>query len=385
MKNIAMLFRLAALTAVGVFFVAGPSQLTAQPAPEAAPTRPASPEDLSKAELLQSYLQVREQLHATQLAIANNRAEAEAVARTQAAAITDKLEAIKVEMNAERERHQRETQRINAERDRQQIEMYRLNSERARQQAEAERSNRNVLWIAAAFGGLGLLAMIALPLIQWRTLNRMAEVTALRAPEAVPRALPGDAGTEASDRMVASSNQRLLSVIDRMERRIFELEQTAAPSPSAAPAASANPFAAPDALRTTIPISDQAARISMLFTRGRSYLDAGKAREALACFDEILKLDLNNPNALVKRGTALERLEQDKEALLCYDRAIKADPKMTIAYLYKGGVCNRLQRYEEALQCYEQALRAEEEGKQSGASRSPLPGPWPAARGLSAS
>jgi tetratricopeptide (TPR) repeat protein len=376
MKTIAMLFRPVPL-AVGIFFLAaGHDRLTAQPAPEAAPARPVAPEDLGRGELLQSYLQVREQLHATQLAIATNRAEAEAASRAQAAAIADKLEAIKTEMAAERERHRLETQRANAERDRHQIEMYRLNTERVRQQAEAERSNRNVLWIAAAFGGLGLLAMIVVPLMQWRALDRLAEMTALRAPDAAPRGFLGEAGGDASERLVASSNQRLLSVIDRMERRIVELEHTAAPMS----AASASPFPAAEPLRHTIPVSDQAARINLLMTRGRAHLDGGKPREALNCFDEILKLDPANPNALVKRGTALERLEQDKEALQCYDRAIKADPRMTLAYLYKGGVCNRLRRYEEALQCYEQALRAEEEGKQNGASRSPIPGPWPTVR-----
>jgi tetratricopeptide (TPR) repeat protein len=132
-----------------------------------------------------------------------------------------------------------------------------------------------------------------------------------------------------------------------------------------------------------VALSEQGARIGMLLSRGRSFLEANKAREALTCFDEILKLDFNHPEALVRRGAALERLKQDEEAIQCYDRAIKVDPKMTLAYLHKGGVCNRLQRYEEALRCYEQALRVEEEEKQSGGSRSPVPGPWPTGRSLS--
>lgn len=371
--------------AVATFFLRVGGDLNAQPAAEiSSPPKPATPEDLNRTELLQSYLQVREQLHATQLAIANNRVEAEAAARAQAKAIGDKLEAIKSEMNVEREQHRQEMQRASAERDRQQVEMYRLNAERARQQAEAERSNRTVLLIAAAFGGLGLLAMVVMPLVQWRTLRRLSESTALRASEGAPHALFSENLSAPADRTVTHSNQRLLSVIDRMEQRIFELEHTATRPPS--PPTTANPFAAPDTLRRTIPISDQAARISLLLSRGRTNLDTGKAREALTCFDEILKLDLAHPEALIKRGVALERLKQDEEAIQCYDRAIKADPKMTLAYLHKGGVCNRLQRYEEALQCYEEALRVEEDGKQSGASRSPLPGPWTTTnRNLSAS
>jgi tetratricopeptide (TPR) repeat protein len=383
MKKIAELFRRGALgIALGIFVASSPS-LPGQ-TPDTSAGKPAAPEELSQAELLKSYLQMREQLHATQLAIANNRVEAEATARAQAAAITEKLDALRTTMDAERERHRLETEQLNAERERQRAENARANAERDRQQAELERSNRAILWIAIAFGGVGLLAVIVMPLFQWRALHRITQLQTL------PARLPAPAGagmlqseTEKADQVVALSNQRLLSVIDRMEQRIFELEHTTAhPLPSS----SANPFTAGDASRRPIALSDQMARINLLMSRGRTALDANRAREALTCFDEILKLDFNHPEALVRRGSALERLKQDDEAIQCYDRAIKIDPRMTLAYLHKGGVCNRLQRYEEALKCYEQALRVEEEEKQSGGSRSPVPGPWPTpGRSLSAS
>jgi len=70
-----------------------------------------------------------------------------------------------------------------------------------------------------------------------------------------------------------------------------------------------------------------------------------------------LALSPNHPEALVKKGTALERLKKLNEAFECYDRAIAADGSMTIAYLHKGGLCSRLERFKEALDCYEKALR----------------------------
>jgi tetratricopeptide (TPR) repeat protein len=353
MKNIAVLFRSGALGVAVLFFGGGAGYLNAQPAPETAPAKPPSLEQLSQAELLKSYLQVRDQLQATQLTIVNNRVEAEAAARAQTAVLTEKLEALKAAMAEERSRQQLETQR--------------LNTERERQQAEADHWNRTVLWVAAASGGLGLLGTLLMPFFQWRAINRMAEIAAVRpqlpAPSGAQALLPGNEANALSDQTVALSNQRLMSALERIERKIFDFELTA--SQPVQTVTTASPFNGSDLPRRRPAApgpapQDQAARIALLLGKGRSLFNTSKIMEALTCYDEILKMDLNHPEALVRKGATLERLKQDAEAIQCYDRAIAADRKMTLAYLYKGGVCNRLERYEEALQCYEQALRAEE-------------------------
>lgn len=346
MKTNSLPFQLGAVC-VALFFLAAPREARAQAPTEAAPAKPAVVDELSQAELLKSYLQIRDQLHATQLAIANSRAETESTARAQATAIAEKLEAIKSVMESERQRQQVETLRANAERERQQI--------------DAQRSNRTVLWVAVGFGAIGLLAMLFMPLIQLRTINRIAEVATQRthAP-----ALLGGGDTDAlPGHTVALSNQRLMSVIERMEKRIFELENTAAhPLPATVtieaktmngsePAAIANSGAEP------------AARIAVLLDKGKFLLSTNKAKEAVACYDEILKLNGNHAEALVKKGAALEKLKQDEAAIRCYERAIEVNQKLTIAYLSKAGVCNRLGRYDEAMECYEHALETEEEAK----------------------
>lgn len=119
--------------------------------------------------MLKSYLQVREQLQATQLAIATSRIEAELTARTQALAVGEKLEAIKVAMEAARERDRLEVERANAQR-----------AESERKQQDQQRSNRIILWVAGSFGGIGLLAILVGPLLQWRAVNRLAQVLAAR-------------------------------------------------------------------------------------------------------------------------------------------------------------------------------------------------------------
>jgi tetratricopeptide (TPR) repeat protein len=353
MKIIARLFRFGAV-GIAVFTLGGATLLRGQaPASDPAPARP---EELTQAELLKAYQQVREQLLATQQAIANSRAEAETAARAQAAALTEKLDSIKSALDAERERYRIDREWQIAERERQQAAMERANAERERRQAEIERSNQTLLWIAASFGAVGLMAMLVTPLLQWRAINRIAAATeGLRQLGDGERnaLLPGDA-----DPTVGVSTKRLMSALDRMEQRIFELEHTS--SQPGTVTVKNRPNNGTEAVRRADD-DDKSQWIAVLLNKGQTFLNTNKAIDALACFDEILKLELNHPEALVKRGSALERLKQDEEAIQCYDRAIKADRHMTLAYLYKGGVCNRLERYEEALKCYEQALRVEEE------------------------
>jgi tetratricopeptide (TPR) repeat protein len=359
MKN--LLCRLGVFGATAVMIVALSGVLRAETTPASATTKPATSEELSQPELLKSYLQLKEQLQATQLAIATSRIEAEVAARAQAATLTEKLDAIKAALEAERERHRSESDRIQSQL---------LESQHA--QAEMQRSNRTVLWIATAFGAVVMLAMFLMPLFQWRAINRLAEIATARPQLAGPEQPAGLLGGEnpvLPEGRIVSANQRMQSVIERLERRVYELEHTAAPSATSAPASAAMVQVAtviPAKAETATRImsgedQDNADRIKLFLGKGRALLAADKPKDALSCFNEVLKLDLNHPEALVKRGAALERLKQDEEAIQCYDRAIQADGKMTLAYLYKGGVCNRLERYEEAMKCYEQALRTEDE------------------------
>jgi tetratricopeptide (TPR) repeat protein len=350
MKYFALLLQSGAL-ALALFLFAGHSESRAQTPAENAAGKASNLDDLSQAELLKSYLQVRDQLHATQLAIANSRAETEANARAQATAIAEKLEAIKSAMESERQRQQVESLRINAERERQQI--------------EAQRSNRTVLWVAVGFGALGLLAMLFMPLVQLRTINRIAEVANQRGPLTPPAGLLTSDADQLPGQAVALSNQRLMTVIERMEKRIFELEHTAVPPLPAAVTIETKGLNGSDPAAHASTAADQAAMITVLLGKGKFLLSTNKPKEAAACYDEILKLDGNHAEALVKKGAALERLKQDEAAIRCYDRAIEIDDKMTLAYLSKAGVCNRLGRYDEAMECYEYALQTEEEAKRS--------------------
>ena len=228
MREIPRLCRFAALCFALLFITAGYPHLTAQTASSVPAAKSAAPEELSQAELTEAYRNVREQLRATQTAIVNNRFEAEATARTQAAVIAEKIVAMNALLLSERKVRQSESDR--------------LEFEREQHQAEIQRSNRSVVWVACIFGSAGLLAMVFAALFQWRAINRIAEAVDRNPQLPAPGdyALLGNSTGIPTGQALALSTQRLMSTIDRMENRIKELEHTSAqPLPAESTAQSA--------------------------------------------------------------------------------------------------------------------------------------------------
>ncbi len=289
---------------------ASPSTAALKPAAPAVQVEPAATPDI-----LRSYLQVQEQLHATQLAIERNRQDAEDIAARNTLALADRLGAIEKNLGEQRDR-------------------------------EAN-TNRWMLIGAGLLVAFGIVAMLATSYMQLRAMNRFAEATHgapfnQLASARDPRLLGQGAATEA--------NARLLGTIDRLEKRVRELEGGKSSSP-VLEVVNGNGHAKS---------SESGGQIDALLSKGQSLLNLGQAEAAASIFDEALALDGNHTEALIKKGAALEKLAKFDEAVACYDRAIAADHTVTIAYLYKGGVFNRQERYNEALACYEQALKTQE-------------------------
>jgi tetratricopeptide (TPR) repeat protein len=298
------------------------------------PPMPAKADETNSHDTLRAYLQIQEQLHATQLAIERNRQEADAAAAQTAKLIADRLQGVEQAPTAQRA-----------------------------QDLEAIQSSNRTMLFVALFAALGLLALLFLAYFQWRLINRPAEAPASSpATPALASASPAaplaarDA-PEVSLGAVEQSSQRLLAALEQLEKRINQLEHTPDPPPPKSPS---RPQAAPAPPPAVIAPDD--VRIAMFLGKGQSLLNLEQPEEALACFDHVLALDPNHAEALVKKGAALERLRMLDEAVACYDQAIAADRSMTMAYLYKGGLLNRTERFSEALECYEQALRTQEKG-----------------------
>jgi tetratricopeptide (TPR) repeat protein len=246
------------------------------------------------------YLQIQAQLHDTQMALEQSRVEA----RQNAADTTARIQALEQAITA---RHAADLE-------------------------AAQKNQQSMFMLAGAFGLTVLAAVLFMAYLQWRSVARLVEITsrqsaALASAGAVQQlAAPGRATVEVS-------NARLLDIVGQLEKKILDLESSGR--------LLAEPAAKPDPL-----------------AEGQAFLDTNEPRKALDCFEKFLTAQPQNPEALVKKASALEKLDRVDEALACCDRAIAADGAPVTAYLFKGGLLNRLQRYDEALKCYEQAMLA---------------------------
>ena len=261
-----------------------------------------------------------------------------------------------------------------------------VNIQREHELENLQKSHRFALIIVGIFAGVGFLGMLFFAVFLLRIMNRRTEVmlaqfTAqpLGAGFAPAALATGETQLVAPSR-VEQSTSRFLNTIDRLEKRIHDLEGTVEPeaavatlAPKKAPepqpadvddgleSSESKPATEPEpaAVRIKSERAERDARIALLLGKGQALLNLQQGDNALACFDEVITLDSTNAEAFVRKGIALERLGRLDDAIDSYDRAIALDDSMTMAYLSKGGVFNRLERYGEALQCYEQALRVQ--------------------------
>ena len=254
------------------------------------------------------YLQIQAQLHATQLAVEENRLAAADEARKNAESLAARLQSLEQTVTAQR------SSDLDAARKTQQL----------------------TLILAGAFGLVGLGIMLLMVYFQWRAFSQIAGISAqhqaqlANAGSMQQLAAPGRATVE-------NSNLRLLDVVGQLERRIHELEGGQRLLPENA-----------------------AVKSSPLLEEGQKMLEENQAQKALASFDRFLTEQPNHAAAHVQRAAALEQLGRMEEALTACEQAIAANGALVSAHLHKGGLLNRMKRYDEALNCFEQALLAQD-------------------------
>jgi tetratricopeptide (TPR) repeat protein len=271
---------------------------------------------------LNAYLEIQEQLRATQLAIESNRLETASVVASNTDAMVAHIRLLEQTIADERAGD-----------------------------AESARKTQQITLALTGVGIFGLAVMLAIVYFQWRAAMQLMELTVSSPALAFNNRHPFSS-VETGGELPASaraavefSNARLLGVIERLEKRILEWEQT-----------TRAPLAEKNSLEGNGSSSDH-SRIADLIAEGQLFIDAGEPERALKNFDEALAIEPKNIEVLVKKAAALEKLNRIDEAIGAYDNAIAADNSTTVAYLHKGGLFNRLARYDEALQCYEQALK----------------------------
>jgi tetratricopeptide (TPR) repeat protein len=275
----------------------------------------------SNTDAVNAFLQIQEQLHETQMSVESNRQQTAAALAQNADTLARDIQLVEKNIAAETE--------------------------------SAQRVEETML-IVAVLGALALVAVFIMVFLQLRTATRLIEL-AMSTPRAgvngghalpvveTPTALPPSARAA-----LEFSNARLLGVIERLEKRILELEHSA--------------HAPLEGNHTPVIVSEtpDQRRVTDLIVEGQLFLDTNKPEKAISCFDAALEIRPGQAEALIKKAAALEKLEKTNEAIACYDRAIESEDSATTALLQKGGLLNRLARYEEALQCYERALQTQE-------------------------
>lgn len=310
---------------------------TNAPASELARTNAITVEsNVISGEILRAYLQLQEQMHEAQLAIQRAGQQSELAAMQNTAMLSNRLEAVE-----------------------RTVEM---------QRAHELQVVRNMVLIAGAFVVVGIVALLFTAYFHWRAVSRLAEIAAvLPATRPENSAAVAALGSGAGQLLLEQTNSRLVGAIERLEKRISQIEQggghasngyaitNGGGEPGSAAAFEENSVTPPRVMDST-----HAEQFVQLVTRGQVLLNEDKAGQALECFSQALELDPRHAELLVKKGDALEKLRRPDEAIQCYDQAIAIDESLTIAFLHKGGLLNRLERFDEAMHCYEQALRTQE-------------------------
>jgi serine/threonine protein kinase len=91
--------------------------------------------------------------------------------------------------------------------------------------------------------------------------------------------------------------------------------------------------------------------------RGKTYAALGRRTEALADFDEAIRLDPNDAIAYTNRGLTYADSGRHSKALADHDAAIRRDPTLATAYTNRGNTYRALNRHEAALADHDAAIR----------------------------
>ncbi|HVY59092.1 MAG TPA: tetratricopeptide repeat protein [Xanthobacteraceae bacterium] len=102
--------------------------------------------------------------------------------------------------------------------------------------------------------------------------------------------------------------------------------------------------------------TERMQRAADTIAHGDEHFDAGRFPEAIASYDEALRLAPADFHAANNRGLALMRLGRLDEALDAFDKAAVIRPTHADVHYNRGTVLLRLRRHRDALMCFERCL-----------------------------
>jgi tetratricopeptide (TPR) repeat protein len=95
------------------------------------------------------------------------------------------------------------------------------------------------------------------------------------------------------------------------------------------------------------------------YNDGNSLLKRGQYAEALAAYEQSLKVDSTFAKAHYGRGLALKGLRRPQEAIKAYQTAIRLDPADDAAYFALGKIYSDLEQHDNAISVYQKAIERE--------------------------
>ena len=105
--------------------------------------------------------------------------------------------------------------------------------------------------------------------------------------------------------------------------------------------------------------SDQAGDAARHSEAGAELQAQGRTEEAIAEYDEAIRLDPTFAEAYTNRGAAYDSLGRPDRAILDYDEAIRFDPQDSVAYFNRGLSYLELGQFQQAIEDLGEAIRLE--------------------------
>ncbi len=90
--------------------------------------------------------------------------------------------------------------------------------------------------------------------------------------------------------------------------------------------------------------------------KGDKFLKEAKYKEAILCFEEVLKKDPKNKWGWINKGLALAELKKPEDAMLCFEKATEMHPKSAQVWLRKGVALICLNNFEDSIVALDKAI-----------------------------
>ncbi|TAL05875.1 MAG: hypothetical protein EPO07_02825, partial [Verrucomicrobia bacterium] len=238
------------IRSISLLLVAATALLTS----EVQAADPTNSTPASDTESLRALLYLQEQLRSTQQAIERNRREAETANTRNAESLQSRLASIESVIAVQR----------------------------AKEMEAMREANRTVIFAVGTFAAIALVVMVLTAYLQWRSIQRLAELATMRATTST--GLPAvSAATLLDSPAAAQASSQLLGALDLLEKRIHQLEATTQ-TPTLAGTTAEN------IANGHTPKELQTDQVSLLLAKGESLLGSEQSEEALACFNSVLEV-----------------------------------------------------------------------------------------------